>query len=52
MSAKIRWLGFFLKWLYVDSSMCNFECNNPCEIDEYLDIKNCPCKIAYLVNYY
>ena len=24
--------------------MCDFEYNKGCKIDEYLDIKNCPCE--------
>ena len=25
-------------------STCDCDCNEPCKIDKYLDIKNCSCK--------
>ena len=28
---------------------CDCECNKPCKIEKYLDIKTCSCKNAYFV---
>ena len=41
VSVKNQMVGVLVKMI-ICTGDC--ECNNPCKIDKYLDIKNCSCK--------